>query len=155
MWKREPLGVMSGLLRASWMISWASVFLVFRISMLSFSSVSSDSYRREKNGNMCTKGECGCSVLLICCLWKMCSSSQAGNWTKILLNQEMWNVYPLSARMTECVEWLRTTWTSHRVNLWHTSNFQNIHVTCHHVFCWQDPRQSSWVDHVRIFLFSI
>lgn len=42
-----PLGVMSGLLRAPWMISWASVFLAFKISIVSFSSVSSESCRRK------------------------------------------------------------------------------------------------------------
>ena len=40
-----PLGGMSGLLRATWIISCASVFFVFRISMVSFRSVSSESYK--------------------------------------------------------------------------------------------------------------
>lgn len=42
----SPLGAMSGLLRAPWMISWASVFLAFRMSMVSFSSVSSESWQK-------------------------------------------------------------------------------------------------------------
>lgn len=42
-----PLGVISGLLRASWMISWASVFLALSTSMVSFSCVNSESWKRR------------------------------------------------------------------------------------------------------------
>lgn len=42
-----PLGVISGLLRAVWIISWASVFLAFKTSMVCFNSVSSESWRKK------------------------------------------------------------------------------------------------------------
>lgn len=47
-WHYVPLGVISGLLRAVWMISWASVFLAFKTSMVCFNSVSSESCRKKQ-----------------------------------------------------------------------------------------------------------
>lgn len=63
-----PLGVTSGLLRAPWMISWASVFLAFRMSMVSFNSVSSESLRKHQYVSW----------------W-------VSNWAKIFLYQGLWN----------------------------------------------------------------
>lgn len=90
-----PLAVMSWLLRAPWIISCASVFLTFKMSMVSFSSVSSESSRGENVKKNDVSGR---------------KLNQAGSFVSK-------NICWLSTRAGGCAEQLTTTYSAISIKL--------------------------------------